>query len=178
MARLDDAILTQKSVMTTLLHRFHEEANLEEGNGQFFALIQHATGEFYSFNPISPELAGDQMVFATDVLRLLNKELHHDGAWVILFTNPRFQTILETKCEYNRFALLWLDADGDVQFTHDWVAGEGEVFDFTDVLLMGLEGWGDQAEASWQQWYRYMVAVMAPKQDQLIKAAQGQRAFR
>jgi hypothetical protein len=177
MARLDDAILMSKPVLTALLHRFHDEASLEDGNGQFYALIHQADGKFMGFNPGSPELKGDQEIFATDLLRFLNREIHHDGAWAMAFTHPEFNAIMQDGVEYKRFLLLWLDKDGDVQLPLDWVHGESDdLFDFTEVMMAGLEMWATFAEESWHLWHRAMVQIMAPKANQLIKAAQGQQA--
>jgi hypothetical protein len=186
MARLRDDILLATPVMTNLLTRFEVEAEEEGGNGQYYGVIQRDNGEWIDHNPHSPEFDPAQAMFARDVVELLNKELHHDGCWVIVFTHPRQRRVqlreesgrfagVYAFAQYDRFGFIWLDSDGDPQFTMDWANGECEELDFAECLVSGRESWADRCEAAWQKWNLYMRKVLQPKQDQLIKKAQGQR---
>lgn len=168
---MDDLLITP-----FLLRRFAREAQMEGAeHPRYYAVIQRRDGHFLDHNPASPELEEMQAVFARDLLQMLNKELHHDGAWVIVFTDPQPPTaLISLKWEYRRFAVIWVDRDGDPQFSLEWLQGESEEFDFADVLLSGLESWGARAETAWQQWKLLMRDVLDPSSDQLIKRAQGQ----
>lgn len=169
-------------ITPTLLQRFAVEAELAGGDGRYYAVMQRDDGSLLAHNPVSPECAPEQLMWAGDVLRLLNRELHHDGCWVIAFTNPKpspMQCVLHypVHCDYHRYCLMWLDADGDPQFTVEWAkGGSDELPDFTAVLLCGLISTGQQCEAAWQQWHLMMRDVLDPSEGQLFKAAQGQRA--
>jgi len=174
MPRLSDELLLAKPVLTTLRARFAMEAEMEEGNGQFYAVIHKADGSFTDHNPYSPELDPMQAEFARDCLRLFNRELHHDGAWVAIFTHPKPAGPLQTCTEYARFGFIFIDKDGDAQFTVDWEDGTGELLDFSDCLLAGIDAWGDIAEAAWESWHTLMREALDPSEGQLIKKAQGQ----
>ncbi|MER8967710.1 hypothetical protein NKI25_18645 [Mesorhizobium sp. M0808] len=159
-----------------MLRRFEREAVLEGGQGWHYAIMQRDNGEFIDHNPGSPELAPDQMMFARDLLSLLNRDLHHDGAWVIVFTHPvPGNSVLLIHAEYHRMCIIFVDADGDPQFTADWVHGESEELDFADVMLSGRESWGQRCESAWQLWKKLMVEVIDPAEGQTFKRAQGQQ---
>lgn len=169
-----------KLITTDLLRRFEAEAHMDGGTGQHYALIRLANGNLVKFNPRSPALAPEQMLWADVILAFLNKELHHDGAWVVVFTHPKpspSQCTMHAPnhCDYERYGLIWLDADGDAQFTMEWAAGEGELRDFADVMIAGKESTVEKAEAAYQAWKltRQMLDV---KPEQTFKKAQGQRA--
>src|SRR5688572_23098744 len=100
-----------------LLRRFAAEAQ----SPYYWALIQTKERNFLSHgHGPTPDAMIQQ--FATDVIGALNRKLHHDGAWVILFCDPTkaendntFQAQPDVGAAYGRFVLLWMDADGDVQ---------------------------------------------------------------
>jgi hypothetical protein len=166
----DDLLIT-----AFLLRRFEREAEIEAGDRRHYAVLQRSDGRFLEHNPASPEIDQMQAVFARDLLAMLHKELHHDGAWVIVFTDPALpEIVLSNVAEYRRFALMWVDRDGDPQFTLEWVNGESDELDFADVLLSGLESWGDRAETAWQNWKVLMRDVIDPTSEQTFKRAQGQ----
>lgn len=170
-----------KLITPALLRRFIVEAEMDGGTGQHYALVQLENGNLTKWNPASPSLAPDQIIWAADMLKLLNRELHHDGAWVVVFTHPRpspSQCVLHapTHCDYHRFVLLWLDADGDVQFPYEWAEGYGELRNFAYVILAGPISWAQKCETAWEQWRVMMMEVIAPSADQVFKRAQGQRA--
>lgn len=48
----------------------------------------------------------------------LNKELHHDGCWIVMLTSrdPFNVLLLNAQSDYRQCRVLWADKDGDVQF--------------------------------------------------------------
>lgn len=176
MARLDDDTL----LTAALLSRFAEEAQLEGGDGRYFAFVERSNGDLLEHNPEAPPICGEQAMFAADVLKKLNRELHHDGAWVIVFTAPDKPTpgtlifASPDGVEYARYAILWVDTDGDVAFAVEWVRNESELLDFADVLMAGLEATMQHCEFAWQAWHLAMRQVLDPKEGQTFKRAKGQ----
>src|SRR4051812_19586677 len=127
-------------ISPTLLRRFAAEGEMEEGDGRYFGVIQRDNGDLLVHHPASPSAIAPQLLWAGEVLRLLNRELHHDGAWVLVFTHPQSVPGISVlhhsgHAEYRRYGLIWLDADGDPQFTMEWQAGTAELRSFTDVML-------------------------------------------
>jgi hypothetical protein len=179
----DDLLLTP-----ALLLRFEGEAVLEGGNGQFYAFVRFSDGKLLCHHPGSPPIVAEQIMWADDVLRSLNRELHHDGAWVVVFTAPQpladgadittnaFIYAQPDHVEYGRYVIMWLDADGDVQFSMEWVKNESDLLDFADVLFAGLQSTMDKAEGCWQMWHTHMREVLDPQEGQTFKRARGQRA--
>jgi hypothetical protein len=178
MARIDDDTL----ITPTLLRRFAAESTMEGGNGQHHAFIERSNGVLLDHNPGSPECLGEQLMFAADVLRKLNRELHHDGAWVMVYTHPAEPAegsvifVNGGNREYRRFVLLWLDQDGDVQIPIDWVKGESELADFPDCLIAGIEYWMQLCENAWDLWHTHMRQVLEPRQGETFRRARGERA--
>lgn len=176
------ALELHRLITPALLQRFHLEAEAEAGDGRYYACMLRPDGDVLVHHPIGPQLAPEQMMWAADVLRALNRELHHDGAWVVVFTHPKpapTNSVIKSgsnHCEYARYCLIWVDQDGDAQFTQEWMENEGDLLDFADVLLAGIESTMAKCEGSWEMWHHHMRQVIAPKQDQLFKRAQGQRA--
>jgi hypothetical protein len=174
----DDLLVTP-----ALLQRFEGEAHLEGGNGQYFAFVRLRDGRLLGHHPGSPQIIAEQTMWADDVLRALNRDLHHDGAWVVVFTAPQPVAsngsaiyVQPDRVEYGRYAIMWLDEDGDVAFSMEWVQGESDLLDFADVLLAGLPSTMEKAEGCWQLWHTAMREVLAPAEGQTFKRARGQRA--
>lgn len=161
-------------VSPTLLRRFEVEAHLDGGDGRHFAVMQRSAHEMIGHNPGSPELDPNQMMWATDVLKLLNKELHHDGAWVVVFSHPEQLMVLNAHSEYGRYALIWLDSDGDPQFSQEWLRNDGELLDFSDVMAAGIYSTANKCEGSWAQWSHLMRDVLKPKGGETFRRARGE----
>jgi len=109
-----------------------------------------------------------QQTFARDMARALNSAIRHDGSWLVLWTHPCFDDGQERVVDFNMWHFLWLDEDGDPQFTIDnedpfWLA-----------LANGELHWLEQAEYAWSQWNLMMREVLAPTEGQTYKRAQGQ----
>lgn len=175
--KIDEDLIVTKA----LLRRFLAEAMTDNGDGRHYGIIRRNDGSILGHNPCSPELSFDQMLWAVDVLTYLNREIHHDGAWVVVFTNPLppdvDNILIDPKqAEYGRYVLLWLDKDGDVQIPIEWEVGSSEMRTFADVMLGGLHATAVRAETAWHLWKLHMRDVLDPQPDQLFKAAQGQMA--
>lgn len=169
----------EKLITPELLQRFRLEAAEEGGHADaFYALIRRSDGNFLSHHPAAPNLDPGQLLWASRALTRFNKELHHDGAWVIVFTHPKPLSTLSKHAEYARYVFLWLDADGDVQFPMDWKENETELLDFADVVIAGIESNMAHAEESWQRWHLLMRVVpdIKPGKGQTYKRAQGEKA--
>lgn len=174
--------LKEDQVITpALLKRFEAEAALGQASDAYYALIQRDNGDILSHHPFGPAAVPEQIMWAVDVIRSLNRELHHDGAWVIVFTDPKppekgecVAHLYAGHREYAKYALLWLDQDGDVQFAQEWVMGESELLDWCDVLMQGLEAVMQKCETSWSIWHHHMREVIEPAEGQTFKRAKGQ----
>ncbi len=167
------------TIMTPLLlRRFQDEATFEDGDGRYYAVVHGEDGRIFVHHPGSPTLSAEQLMFATDILQLLHRELHHDGAWVMVFTRPAQPdgviSIENPKhWEYERFGFIFIDADGDPQFTYEWERGGSELLDFTEVLLAGPHSWANKCETAWQTWAMSQKALDL-RPDQTFRQAKGE----
>lgn len=178
---IDDKLLNTPA----LRMRLDAEARFEEGGGTYrgFALRSGGVLDGHILRLTSlgnpPPLDEMQVMFGQDMVRVLNRHLHHDGAWVVLFTHPShvhkagpidLPVVGGLPTMYGRFAFLWMDRDGDVQFTMDSVS------DFFEVLSEGPDPWIERAEQAWQNWKHVMRDVLAPKEGETYKRALGEAA--
>ena len=166
MHHLDEKIL----VTPALLRRFSAEAEHSAGNGSYYAILIGSDGGFIE-HQIGPGLAPEQTIFGRDMVFLLNRHLHHDGAWMIVFTNPTPKPIIEIHgTVYQRFVFLWMDKDGDVRFP---IENEEP---FHEVLKAGPIAWLQQAEVAWTTWHRLTHQVLDVRPSETYKRAQGESA--
>jgi len=145
------------------LSRYEAEAD----GAEWAAVLGTCRGrkiEVITSRATSPGLDPAQAMFAHDVAARLNRELDHDGAWVILLTHRTAISplvIINATQEFKRFCMIWMDADGDIQFT---VENDDPLW---MVLSQGIHHWMDQAEGAWRQWKHLMRDVLAPSSDQM-----------
>lgn len=166
-----------------LLRRFEAEGELQGGEGRYYGMILRDDGSPLVHHPIAPSLDPVQTIWAVDLLHLLNRELHHDGAWVVVFTHPQpteMGNILlnPSHARYGRYAIMWMDADGDVQFSMEWERGvTSDLKEWPDVVAEGIEAKANKAEAAWQAWYLAMRKVLEVKDGvHTFKRAKGEQA--
>lgn len=178
MHKLDD----DRLVTADLLGKFINFAQEDTHDERHFAVLQQADRNWLTHNPGSPELDGVLMAYTQQLLTLLNDELHHDGAWVALWSGPgqreRFTQIDGAYCCLN---LIWMDRDGDAKFRLDWIAGANEDWPtMPDLLLAGVQPLAEQAETAWQMANQLHVAALDLKLNQsdesTHKKALGERA--
>jgi hypothetical protein len=171
--------LSDETLITpALLRRFIAEGELEDGNGQHFAVIQMQDGSYCEYNPYSPEADPLQAGWVRDVLRMLNSELHYDGAWVCCFTHPAPTGLVQRFVEYNRCCWIWLDRDGDPQFTSDWVKdGHHQHLDFADVVISGVVSQVQRCEMAYSAYFEMMQTDMLDaKPEHKFRRALGEKA--
>lgn len=89
-----------------------------------------------------------QQQFAEELQRFLQKELHYDGLWIVGWTHPPTRTAIVTNQDntWNRLAVIWLDADGDPQYTVE------SDFPFHHMVQEGVEYYAAQAVKAHKQW--------------------------
>jgi hypothetical protein len=147
MHKLDDETL----ITADLLRKFIAFAGEDGGDDTHFALMQKADRQFLAHNPGSPELDPVQMVYSQKLLQRLNQDLHHDGAWVLLWSHPgHYAAFMHVPGAYSVMNLIWVDRDGDAKVRLEWVAGQNEdVIGIIDLLLQGELPMCDQAETAW-----------------------------
>src|ERR1700688_3008587 len=116
------AIPFAEVVTPTLIQRFEFEAGLEGGNEhKYCGVVLRDDGDLCVHHPFAPALDSMQLLWAARILKLLNRELHHDGAWVVVFTHPmpvEFESAAHASPRssyYQRYALIFVDHDGDPQ---------------------------------------------------------------
>jgi hypothetical protein len=154
-------------VTPALLQRFEAEAGFNGSMEGYFAmlcdssetLIQHCTG---------PAPDADCYMFAMDMVVALNRHLAHDGAWVVIWTDPKpARTMLDATREYDRWVFLWMDADGDVQFPMPNEEG------IVAAMTAGPDCWLEQCEQAWHLWKASRDALDL-QEGETIKLAQGE----
>jgi hypothetical protein len=175
MTKLDESTL----ITSDLLRRF--ELVAKEGNGTtaYYALIRRSNGEILTHHPFGMSADPAQLLWGAEVLAALNTCLDHDGAWVVVFTNPKPGLSIGSADfkhrQYSRYCLMWMDQDGDVQFDQEWVEGEGErdLMTFPQVIAAGIHSTMEKCEASWQFWANNQ-RVLELTEGQTFKRARGQ----
>jgi hypothetical protein len=164
MHKLDD----DRLVTADLLRKFIAFAQEDTSDERHFALLQRADRSWLTHAPGSPDLNPVLMAYTQQLLTLLNDELHHDGAWVALWSGPgQREHMTQIDGAYCCLNLCWMDHDGDVKFRLDWIAGENEDWITLPALLMaGVIPMAEQAETAWQQANALHVATLDLKLNQ------------
>ena len=152
---LDDDLL----VTPALNARLCTEADLAGGrvNSPWWVGAERSNGKFTCFSAGYKADIGEKLI-AEQLIKTANKEVGHDGAWIGQWCNSGF-----------RFNMLWMDEDGDVQFTIETDDDAGGICNAP--LLHWITGCAD----AWGKWNLLMRKVLAPSKDQLYKRALGQK---
>lgn len=171
--RLDDDLL----ITPFLKRRLATEGRYADGDGSVWVILTRSNGQ--RVEVLSQAAAGwyplkEQREFAHMLAQLLNAQIPHDGRWIVAFTHPS-ETTTEFhekigEVYYNRWFALWVDKDGDPQFTMD---NENR---FDEVMAVPLFKWVSDAEQAWTNWKHHMRDVLGDKRMEAasIKRAQGQ----
>lgn len=176
------ALSFDQLITKTLLQRFELEGEAEDGNGQHCGVILRDDGHIFVHHPRSPPIDSAQLLWAVRLLKLVNRELHHDGAWVVVFTHPSnvtFDSPIHAEARsayYRRYGIIFCDKDADPQFTIEWLHGQNtELKDFAAVVLNGIESTAQKCEQAWKM-AQVANQVLDRKQGETYKRARGQRA--
>lgn len=168
MHRLDDRIL----ITPALIRRFEDEGNFE-AEGGYVGLLQLSDGKLVRHRR-GPDPDAEQFMFAHDVLAGLNRNVAHDGAWVVVLVGPRKPDLIlplaKPTATYENAKFMWMDRDGDVKMVY-----EVEISDIADTMLKGIEFWVEGAEGAWK-FANEMHSWVEPSEKQQHRAALGERA--
>lgn len=106
----------------------------------------------------------DEQVYAMNVSEMLNREIGHDGYWMVAWAEPA--PIIKTPTE---MVCRWLDVDKDVQF-RVWIEGP-----FAVIVGMPLQDIVGSCERAWQEWNEVTTKWLAVHPGQKVKAQLGER---
>jgi len=109
-----------------------------------------------------------QMGMAKELMIMLNKNIDHDGLWIVGWTHPPagWEAIrVDGDNCWNRMVMIWLDEDGDIQFP---VETDLPIY---EIVSNGLEYYTELCETAWQTWDE-AYGKKAQKQDFGLKDEQ------
>jgi hypothetical protein len=153
MARYDDDLI---------LVALTKQILFETNGTAAWVLVRRSNGETHAKTVLGSVLPTvDQVVFARDLIDRLNKQVAHDGVWVVAW------------CDFGpdgmpaRLMMLWKDADADLCF----------MLDTEDPIRLlaaaGVDSYVNDATLAYAH-YRQLMKAAGVRQDQTRKAAQGQ----
>ena len=161
------ALDQQRLITAALYNRLHAEAFQ-----QSWAACLKLDGRVHTIevdvHALSP--TPEQAIFSRDMCEALDKELAYNGSWVVQWVKPMpVGNLLCNPPEYSQVNFLWLDEDGDVQFT---IEAEHNII---TLLSSGKIHWMDQCNQGWEAWKKQMRDVLDPTEGETYKAALGEK---
>ncbi len=164
----------------TLRQRLADEATFDDGKpGAIWFALRRNDGRMVEVKGNALLIAPHpmQVSWAMDMANWLNKDLHHDGFWIVAFTNPPanaylFQgVVLEPQPLYERWVIIWVDREGDPQFT---IENDDE---FIETMMVSPDDQVELCEGAWREWHEKMRAGFGKALDKITyAAAQGEAA--
>lgn len=125
-----------------------------------------------NYTPSMAEVAPHpiQVQFAKNLLDILMKELHFNGLWIVGWTHPptSYAALTEMDNAWQRLIIIWLDQDGDPQYTIDYDKP------VVEIIADGLELHAKKAEDAHQQW-RQIYSDTAMREDMALTEDQQKR---
>jgi hypothetical protein len=112
-----------------------------------------------------------QQDFAKKIMSSLMAHASFDGLWIVGFTHPptTYGVITGTENCWNRLIAIWLDEDGDPQYTVE------SDFPFVQQVNMGDQYYVGLAVQAHEQW-KEMYGRKAMKSDMMLKDSQTTKA--
>ena len=162
--KLDDDLIRSP----TIDERLHAEAM----DRAFVAWIERSNGDVLEYAK-GREPKPEFKMFAIDIMKALNHWMPNGGAWIVQWSDPKplaeGNVIMLGDAEYKRFVIIWIDVDGDPQFTIEYDD------DFKEALQLGPDPWLERGASAWNQWRMMMHEVLDPSEEQQFKKAQGEK---
>lgn len=105
-----------------------------------------------------------QKQFVVELQKLLQRNAHFDGLWIVGYTHPPsvYGVLTDTENCWNRLIMIWLDEDGDPQFTLE------SERPFIEQFSDGPDYWIEQAHNAYEA-YKPIFGRKAMKDDMLLK---------
>jgi len=162
--RLDDNTL----VTPFLLKRFQAEAEFGGADGAHFAVLQRSNGDILVHNTCGPECGPNGRMLAIDLLNGLNEKLNFGGAWVLVFTHFKPPAGPFMQGEYDRFVLMWMDHDGDVQLPVEYEGTAEQA-----MAEIGFDGFMNNCQEAHDAW-KIAHEMLDARPEEKFKRAKGQ----
>jgi hypothetical protein len=167
---------------TTILERLQQEAEIDgdqiPSRPLYWCTFQLPNKEIHTNMNFKPDFATVlphelQIDFAKGVLKALNTEVGHGGAWIVGYTHPPSKgecVKVEGDNVWDRLFCIWLDQDGDPQFTVENIR-----WTFHEMLEAGAEFWMSQGQMCYSKWQELTHGVLDLKQGETFKRALGEK---
>lgn len=100
-------------------------------------------------SPLTPDPHELQMHFIQAYREQLQKQIHHDGVWIVAWTHPpevQQALIVDGDNTFGRLIAIWLDEDADPMFTFE------TDLPFVEIVANGGHYYIEQAEKAWYGW--------------------------
>lgn len=128
------------------------DLNFLFGPGWYALLLKMGGGGAFAGHSHNTEVPPDDVLQKMlDVSKKLNRDLHHDGHWVVVWHRMK------------RLCLIWRDNDGALQFEIGCSDPWGRVQKWSD------DDFAERAEAAWLEWAVRMEIVDVRPEQQTIK---------
>lgn len=175
MREYDDTLLFTQTIRERLDAEAAMDSEIGVTTASWFAVkvLNRGKGDVVIERNYNPEKTGMlaipdpspcQAAWAVAVAKILNHEIDHDGCWIVGLTHPpgfgEFLKI-QPRFEWRRTIKLWVDNDGDPQFTSDCIDP------WRLVVEQNPDHFINQSEKAWQHWKRLMRDVLEPTEDEL-----------
>lgn len=173
----DDLYLTEAMGLRWRLEATPDHVE-EASDFPWFSWVRGENGDSRSFKNTKIVPHEEQRALMLDLVRGLNKEIGHDGRWVTGWVHPILfpedvglfiLSAVDIEREFRRGIMMWMDVDGDVQFTVEIDEPMRE------IRQIDVEHWIEQAEDGHILW-RDMMGILGAGEGQRYKRAQGQAA--
>ncbi len=157
---LDDKLLSTQLLL--------ERIEIESCSGPFKFMVPLSNGRIEIAGP-GKDPVWTHRLFGSKIVEYLNHEINYDGAWILIWIKPENNSsiILPDGVSYTEIRILWIDKDGDVQFTVEIDD------DLSEMVKLGYHYWVEQCEDAHGHW-RHQRKVLDLVDGQSFKHAQGE----
>lgn len=155
---LDFGVRTHRLSEEMVILGLVEQLMAEYGQS-WYAIATFGNGKAFCFgrSEASPAPNGEVFNMMLACALGLNRNLHHDGCWIVVWHDKRL-------------SFLWRDGDGDAAFI--------EQIDepWPRIRMWSSQEFGERAEAAWQQWREMIFKLFDRRPEETIMRAQGQQS--
>lgn len=161
MHKLDERTLVTPALLQRLL--FETTGGDKNADNRHCAYLQKNNGDLMEHS-LGPSCNPLETAFASELLTAANDYLHHDGAWLILFTHYAPAIPPQIQGNYQRIVVLWMDGDGDVHIPVEFEEG------LEAAYSKKLYSWLEDLETAYALWCRAQDVLDAQGKEKYHRA--------